>query len=139
MPVTPNTLLYLSTLSMIHRFQLSQHNIPHTTAAMLLLSAEWYWIKWYFMDWQMPISDWDWKLFLLICGNYSFTLFPRLGRQFNMPITKHTAYHDFANITFSEKLYYLQVFPYLVIYNKESCIIMTVSIFLSTPHFHENF
>lgn len=56
-----------------------------------------------------------------------------------MPMTKHTAYHDFANITFSEKLHNLQSFPYLVTYDKESCIIMTVSIFLSTLHFHEVF
>jgi hypothetical protein len=56
-----------------------------------------------------------------------------------MPMTKHTAYHDFANITFSEKLHNLQAFPYLVIYDKESCITMAVSIFLSTLHFHEVF
>ena len=56
-----------------------------------------------------------------------------------MPLTKHTAYHDFANKTFSEKLHNLQVFPYLVTYDKESCIIMTVSIFLSPLHFYEDF
>jgi len=56
-----------------------------------------------------------------------------------MAMTNHTAYYDFENITFSEKSHSLQAFPYLVTNNKESCIIMTVSIFLSTLHFHEDF
>lgn len=56
-----------------------------------------------------------------------------------MPMTKHTAYHDFANVTLSEKLHNLQAFPYFVTYDKESRIIMTVSIFLFALHFHEVF
>jgi hypothetical protein len=70
---------------------------------------------------------------------FFFHTLSRLGRQFNMPMTKHTAYHEFANIAFSEKLHNLQAFPYLVIYDKVSCIITTVSIFPSTLHFHEVF
>jgi len=79
MPVTSNTLLYVSTLWMFlclrtTDFHSANIAFSHTTATKLLLSAEWYWIKRYFMHWQMSISDWDWKRFLLISVN-SFIIF----------------------------------------------------------------
>jgi len=68
MPVTPNTLLYLP-YGCLCVYSPLIGTQPTQYSSYYCCNAEWYWIKWYFMHWQIPISNWDWKLFLLICRN----------------------------------------------------------------------